>query len=82
MRNQTLIKFILIYLFGCITLFIPAYNFLYAKDPYEAKYRLLINKRESTGLDHFNDSKAFIEYSNHVDDIYKNTEEYNPDKKT
>ena len=38
--------------------------FLYAKDSYEAKYQLLINKRESTGLKYFNDSKAFIEYSN------------------
>ena len=26
--------------------------YLYAKDPYEAKYQLLINKRESTGLKH------------------------------
>ena len=30
---------------------------------------------------HLNDSKAFIEYSNDMDDIYKNTEEYNPNKK-
>ena len=29
--------------------------YLYAKDPYEAKYQFLINKRESTGLKHFND---------------------------
>ena len=49
--------------------------FLYAKDPYEAKYQLLINKRESTGLKYFNDSKAFIEYSNDMDDTYKNIEE-------
>ena len=28
-----------------------------------------------------NDSKAFIEYSNGMDDIYKNIEEYNPNKK-
>ena len=34
------------------------------KDPYEAKYQFLINKRESTGLKHFNDSKVFIEYLN------------------
>ena len=34
------------------------------KDPCEAKYQLLIHKRESTGLKHFNDPKAFIEYSN------------------
>ena len=35
--------------------------YLYAKDPYEAKYQLLINKRESTDLQYFNDSKAVIE---------------------
>ena len=38
--------------------------YLYAKDPYEAKYEILIDKRENVGLKHFNDSKAFIEYSN------------------
>ena len=36
--------------------------YLYARDPYEAKCQFLINKRESTGLKHFNYSKAFIEY--------------------
>ena len=54
--------------------------YLYAKDPYEAKYQFLINKRESTGLKHFNDPKAFIEYSNDVQDVYKNINEYNEDK--
>ena len=54
---------------------------MYAKDPYEAKYQFLIKKRESTVLKHFNDSKAIIEYSNDMDDIYKNIEEYNPNKK-
>ena len=44
--------------------------FLYAKDPYEAKYQLLINKRESTGLKYLNDQKGFIKYSNDMDDIY------------
>ena len=28
-----------------------------------------------------NDSKAFIDYSNDMDDIYKNNEEYDPNKK-
>ena len=42
--------------------------YLYAKDPYEAKYQFLINKRERTGLKRFNDCKAFIEYSNDIDD--------------
>ena len=54
---------------------------LYVKDSFEAKYKFLINKRESTGLKHFSDSKAFIEYLNDVDDIYKNIEEHNPNKK-
>ena len=54
---------------------------MYAKDLYEAKYQFLINKRESTGLKHFNDPEAFIEYSNDMQDVYKNIEECNVDKK-
>ena len=54
--------------------------YLYAKDPYEAKYQFLINKRESTGLKHFNDLKPFIEYSNDMQDVYKNNDEHNIDK--
>ena len=46
--------------------------YLYAKDLYESKYQFLINKRESTGLRHFNDPKAIIEYSNDMQDVYKN----------
>ena len=53
---------------------------LYSKDPYEAKYQFLINKRESTGLKHFNDPKAFIEYSNDMQDVYKNTDGCKEDK--
>ena len=34
--------------------------YLHAKDPYEAKYQFLINKRENTGLKHFGDPKAVI----------------------
>ena len=61
----------------------PDYDkiYLYAEDPYEAKYKLLINKQESTILKHLNNSKAFIEYSNDMDDVYKNIEESNPNKK-
>ena len=55
--------------------------YLYAKDLYEVKNQLLINKRESTGLKFLNDSKTFIEHSNDMDDIYKNIEDYNPNKK-
>ena len=55
--------------------------YLYTKDPNEAKYQLLINKQTSMGLKNFNDSKAFIECSNDMEDIYKHIEEYNPNKK-
>ena len=54
--------------------------YLYAKDPYENKYQFLINKRESLELKYFNDPKAFIEYSNDMHDVYKNIDDYNPDK--
>ena len=54
--------------------------YLYAKDSYEAKYQLLTNKRQDVGLKHYNDSKAFIEYSNDMDDIFETIEEYNPNK--
>ena len=55
--------------------------YLHAKDPCKAKYQLLINTQESNDLRHFNDPKAFIEYPNDMDGIYKNIEEYYPDKK-
>ena len=57
--------------------------YLYAKDPYKAKYQFLINKRESksTGLKHFEDPKAFIECSNDMQHFYKNFEEDNLNKK-
>ena len=51
--------------------------YLYAKDPYETKYQFLINKK---GLKHFNDPKAFVDYSNDMHDVYKNIDEYNIDK--
>ena len=53
---------------------------MHAKDPYKEKYQYLINKRESVGINHFNDSKTFIEYSNDMRNIYKNINCYNPDK--
>ena len=55
--------------------------YLYAKDPYDAKYQYLIKKCEKVGLDYFHDPKAFMDYSNNMQDVYKNIEEYNPGKK-
>ena len=43
--------------------------YLYAKDPHEGKYQFLINKRESIELTHVNDPKAFIDCSNHMQDV-------------
>ena len=40
----------------------------------EGKCQFLIKKEESTGLSHFNYTKAFLEYSNDMDEIYINVE--------
>ena len=54
--------------------------YLYAKNQNEAKHNLFINKRKGVGLKHYNHSKAFIEYSNDIDDIFENIEENNLNK--
>ena len=54
--------------------------YLYAKDPYEAKYQFLVKKRESVGKNRLNDPKAFIEYFNNMHKVYKNIDNYNPNK--
>ena len=54
--------------------------YFYAKNSYEARYQLLIKKRDSTFLKHCNDFKAFIEYSIDIANIYKNIEEYSEAK--
>ena len=51
--------------------------YLYAKHPYEVKYQYLVNICEKVGLDLFNDPEAFMEYSNDMQDVYKNIEDYN-----
>ena len=38
-------------------------------------------ERESKRLKYLNYSKGFIKYSDYMDDIYKNIEEYSPNKK-
>ena len=54
-------------------------KYIYVKDPYEAKYQFLINKRKSVGLEHFDDPEAFIVYSNDMQDVHENIDEYNID---
>ena len=55
--------------------------YLYAKDLEEATYKLLINKREQAGINFNNDPNAFIEYSNSMDDILSDIEDYNKRRK-
>ena len=54
--------------------------YLYVKDPFESKYQLLNNGRENAGIKKKN-PKAFINYSETLDDVYENLEDYNPTKK-
>ena len=56
--------------------------YLYGKGPFETKYMFVINKQESTGLKHLNDSKTFTEYSNDIDSFYEKIEECNPNEKS
>ena len=39
-----------------------------------------MNKHEKVGLNHFNNPKAFMEYSNDMQDVYNNIEDNNPIK--
>ena len=38
--------------------------------------------QKEAGLNHYDDPKAFMGYSNNMKDVYKNFEEYNPGKKS
>ena len=55
--------------------------YLYAKDLSEPKYEYLIKNCENAGIKHVNDGNAFIEYSNTMDDVYKNIDDYNPNRR-
>ena len=52
--------------------------YLYAKDLSEPKNGFLIP--EDAGTKHLNDPNAFIGCSNSMDDVYKNTDDYNPNR--
>ena len=51
------------------------------KDLFESNYQLLINKREKVGIPKLKNPKAFIEYSQTIDHVYENFDDYNPSKK-
>ena len=52
-------------------------TYLYAKDTDEEKYQYLINKREQAGLKKLNDPHAFIEYSDDMNDVLEDINNYN-----
>ena len=51
--------------------------YLYGKDPFESKYQLIINRRETEKIKNL---KGFVDYSRLTDDVYENLEDYNPTK--
>ena len=55
--------------------------YLYVNDLSEPKYELLIKKHEHAGTKHLNDSNAFTECSDTMDNVYENIDEYNPTRK-
>ena len=54
--------------------------YLYATDTDEEKYQYLINKREQVGIKNLNDPHAFVEYSNDMNDVLENINNYNKNK--
>ena len=55
--------------------------YLFAKDLSEPKYEFLVSNREKAGIKNYNDANAFIEYSNTMDDVFSNIDEYNTRRK-
>ena len=53
---------------------------LYAKDIHERKYEYLINKREQAGIKNLNDPHAFIEYSDDINDVLDDINDYNKNR--
>ena len=51
--------------------------YLYAKDIHEPKYEYLINTRERAGIKNLDDPHAFIEYSDDMNDVLDDINNYN-----
>ena len=46
----------------------------------ESKYQFLIKRRDNVGTKQLHDPTAFIEYSNTMDVVYNNIDDYNPNR--
>ena len=55
--------------------------YLYVKGPFKSKYQLLISGREKVGIEILKNSKAFIDYSQKIDDVFKHFKDYRQRKK-
>ena len=55
--------------------------YLYARDLNEPKYKVLIKKRNDAGIKYLNDPNTFIEWSNTMDDVYENINNFNWSRK-
>ena len=54
--------------------------YLYAKDLHEPKYEYLINKREQAAIKNVNDPHAFTEYSDDMNDVLDDINNYNKNR--
>ena len=54
--------------------------YLYAEDLREPKYEYLINKKEQAGIKNLNDLHAFIEYSDDMNDVLDDINNYNQNR--
>ena len=50
--------------------------YLYLNDPFKSKYQLLINGKEKVEIENLKNPKDFIDYSQTINDIYGNLEDY------
>ena len=51
--------------------------YLYVKDAFESKYQFLIKEREEIKIENLKNPKAFIDYSQTIDDVYENLKDHN-----
>ena len=56
------------------------YILLYAKNIHEPKFEYLINIREQAGIKNLNDPQVFIEYSDDMNDVLDDTNNYNKNR--
>ena len=55
--------------------------YVYTKDLNKPKNQFLIQKRDDVGIKDLKHSKAFVEYSQCMDDVFNNTDDYNASRK-